>query len=397
MTDRRTIAIAGGGIGGLMAAIALARGGLRVSVYERSQRFAPFGAGIQLSPNASRVLFAFGLGKALATVASEPEQLVIRRGRDAQELGRAPLKGFMKQRYGAPYLILHRADLHTVLKVAAEKEIDIDVEMGTAVADFARHKNGVTVLTERDHQLEEHRVTALIGADGIRSTVRARMFGNDQPVPAERTAWRALVPADQLPKDFAVNSVGLWLGPDAHLVHYPVRGGSVVNVVAVVANAWQASWTGEGWNAPGDKDELAGRFSAWAPQVRDLIDALPSVTRWALADRKPLRRWGEGEVTLLGDAAHPMLPFLAQGGGMAIEDAMVLGRCLVRGQDVAASLRKYERLRRYRTARVQKEARKLNKIYHYSNPMAHLRDMAMNMRSGEKIIERYNWLYRHKS
>ena len=348
MTDRRTIAIAGGGIGGLMAAIALARGGLRVSVYERSQRFAPFGAGIQLSPNASRVLFAFGLGKALATVASEPEQLVIRRGRDAQELGRAPLKGFMKQRYGAPYLILHRADLHTVLKVAAEKEIDIDVEMGTAVADFARHKNGVTVLTERDHQLEEHRVTALIG-------------------------------------------------PDAHLVHYPVRGGSVVNVVAVVANAWQASWTGEGWNAPGDKDELAGRFSAWAPQVRDLIDALPSVTRWALADRKPLRRWGEGEVTLLGDAAHPMLPFLAQGGGMAIEDAMVLGRCLVRGQDVAASLRKYERLRRYRTARVQKEARKLNKIYHYSNPMAHLRDMAMNMRSGEKIIERYNWLYRHKS
>ena len=397
MSERRTIAIAGGGIGGLIAALALARGGMRVLVYERAARFAPFGAGIQLSPNASRVLYAFGLGKALATAASEPEGLIVRRGRDAQELARGPLKGFMGQRYGAPYLILHRADLHTILRVATEKEIDIDIEMGTAVADFALHKNGVTVLTERDHQLEEHRVAALIGADGLRSTVRARMFGNDQPRPAERTAWRALVPADQLPPEFAANNVGLWLGHDAHLVHYPLRGGSVINVVAVVADAWQATWTGDGWNSPGDKDELAGRFSAWAPQVRDLIDSLPSVTRWALADRKPLRRWGEGEVTLLGDAAHPMLPFLAQGGGMAIEDAMVLGRCLVRGQDVAASLRKYERLRRYRTARVQKEARKLNKIYHYSNPMAHLRDMAMNMRSGEKIIERYNWLYRHKS
>ncbi|MFN0264037.1 FAD-dependent monooxygenase [Tepidamorphus sp. 3E244] len=397
MSDRRTIAIAGGGIGGLMAAIALARGGLRVSVFERVGRFAPFGAGIQLSPNASRILYAFGLGKALAQVASEPDGMIVRRGRDARELSRAPLKGYMKQRYGAPYLILHRADLHTILKVAADKEMDVDMQMGAAVADFARHKNGVTVLTERDHQLSEHRVSALIGADGLRSTVRGRMFGNDQPIPAERTAWRALVPADQLPPFFAKNTVGLWLGNDAHLVHYPVRGGSVINVVAIVADAWQTSWSGEGWNAPGDKDELAGRFSAWSPQVRELIDCLPSVSRWALADRKPLRRWGEGEVTLLGDAAHPMLPFLAQGGGMAIEDAMVLGRCLVQGRDIASSLRKYERQRKQRTARVQREARKMSKIYHYGNPMALARDKVLKIKTGQKLVDRYRWIYSHKA
>ncbi len=380
-----------------MAAIALARAGLRVSVYERMTRFAPFGAGIQLSPNASRVLLAFGLGQALATASSEPEALVIRRGQDGRELARAPLKDHMKERYGAPYLILHRADLHTILRVAAEKEVDIDVSMGTAVADFARHNNGVTVLTEHDHQLEEHQATALIGADGIRSTVRARMFGSPQPIPADRCAWRALVPADQLPEGFSANVVGLWLGPDAHLVHYPLRGGSVINVVAIVADAWQASLVGEGWNAPGDKDELAGRLSAWSGEIRELIEAIPSVSRWALADRRPMRRWGEGSVTLLGDAAHPMLPFLAQGGGMAIEDAMTLGRCLVRGDHVTASLRKYERLRRPRTARVQREARRLNRIYHFGTTLAVARDAVLGMKTDNKLTDHYRWIYEHES
>jgi salicylate hydroxylase len=394
MAAQRNLTIAGGGIGGLTAALALSRAGFHASVLERAPQFEPFGAGIQLSPNASRVLFALGLGDALSKVASEPERLIVRRGSDGEELASMPMGGTMKQRFGAPYMILHRADLHSILRMAAEQDAGIGVVMGTSVSDFTVHANGVTVMAERDHALEEFRTAGLIGADGVRSTVRKRLYPASTLIKPGRSAWRATLPAHTIEADIETNTVGLWLGSDAHVVHYPLRGGSLVNLVAVAHDGWHS----ESWNAPGDRDVLAARFASWADPVRALIEAAPSVSRWALADMKTLRRWGEGPVTLLGDAAHPMLPFIAQGGGMAIEDAMTLARVLREAPDnLAKGFRKYERLRRHRTARVQREARRNDRTYHMAGPMAFFRNQVLGLVSGSKMIDRYNWLYGHKA
>jgi salicylate hydroxylase len=394
MAERRNLTIAGGGIGGLTAALALSRAGFHASVLERAPQFEPFGAGIQLSPNASRVLLALGLGEALAKVAGEPERLIVRRGSDGDELASMPMGAAMKQRFGAPYLILHRADLHSILRLAAEQDAGVGVVMGTSVSDFTIHANGVTVMAERDHALEEFRTAGLIGADGVRSTVRKRLYPNSALLKPGRSAWRATLPAHTIEADIETNTVGLWLGSDAHVVHYPLRGGSLVNLVAVVNDGYRS----ESWNAPGDRDVLAARFSSWADPVRALIDAAPSVSRWSLADMKTLRRWGEGPVTLLGDAAHPMFPFIAQGGGMAIEDAMTLARILRETPDeIAKGFRKYERLRRHRTARVQREARRNDKIYHMSGPMAFARNQVMGFSSGTRMMDRYKWLYGYKA
>lgn len=394
MAEQRNFMIAGGGIGGMTAALALSKAGFHATIIERAERFEPFGAGIQLSPNASRVLLALGLGEALFKVASEPERLLIRRGSNGRELASMPLAGEMQQRFGAPYLILHRADLHAILTFAAEQDAGVGIVMGTAVSDFTIHAKGVTVMAERDHQLEEYHTGALIGADGVRSTVRTRLHPGTEINKPGRTAWRATLPAHSLSDHIDTNAVGLWLGPDAHLVHYPLRGGSLVNLVAVVNDGWRS----ESWNVPGDRDVLAARFSSWCEPVRALIDACPSVNRWSLADLRPLRRWGDGPVTLLGDAAHPMVPFMAQGGGMAIEDAMTLARILREApEDIAKGFRKYERLRRARTARVQREARRNDRIYHMSGPMAGARNLVMRLMGGQRLLNRYAWIYKHKA
>lgn len=394
MADQRNVLIAGGGIAGLTTALALSRAGLHATVLERAQSFEPIGAGIQLSPNASRVLLALGLGDALAKVASEPKALLVRRGSDGEMLAKMPLAGVMAERFGAPYIILHRADLHAILLNATEQDAGVGVVMGTAVSDFTPHANGVTLMAERAHTLEEYRAAALIGADGVRSTVRTRLHPNVLLKKPGRTAWRATLPAHTLNADIDTGSVGLWLGTDAHIVHYPLRGGSLVNVVAIIDDGWVT----ESWSVPGDRDELAARFSNWAEPVRALIDACPSVSRWSLADLQPLRRWGDGAVTLVGDAAHPMLPFMAQGGGMAIEDAMTLARVLRDFSDnMPKGMRKYERLRRPRTTRVQREARRNDRVYHMSGLSAFARNLVMSALGGERLLSRYAWVYRHKA
>jgi salicylate hydroxylase len=258
------------------------------------------------------------------------------------------------------------------------------------VDDFAVHAHGVTVQARgRAATIDEHGI-ALIGADGLWSAVRAKLGDRRPPRFRSRTAWRALVPADRVPPQAREAATVLWLGPDAHLVHYPVQGGRMINLVAIVGDDRRIS----GWSAAGRRADLVARFRGWHKEARTLIETPESWLKWSLYDRPHPRPWGEGPVTLLGDAAHAMLPFLAQGGAMAIEDAAVLASCLARhSENPAVALRLYEGLRRRRTARAQRAARTNGRVYHLKGPAALARDLALIAMGGSRLLGRYDWLY----
>ena len=382
----RTVVIAGAGIGGMTAALALARRGYRVAVLDQAPRLEEIGAGIQLSPNASRVLLALGLGDELKRHVVAPQELRIIDASSARVLARAPLGGFAENRYSAPYWVIHRGDLHAVLLAAVRADPAIALDLGTRVEDFAIDDDGISVLGSAQ------RGVALIAADGLWSTLRARLGHADAPRFARHTAWRALLPAEALAAELRAPAVHLWLGRDGHLVHYPVRGGSLLNVVAIMRDDWHE----EGWNAPGGRAELLARYpaGAWPAAAHALLAAPERWHKWALCDLAPLAHWGHGPVTLLGDAAHPMLPYLAQGAAMAIEDAAVLAQRLAAAPgDVAGALRDYERQRRPRTGRAQHAARTNQAVYHLGRPAAALRALALMAMGGERLITRYDWLY----
>jgi salicylate hydroxylase len=389
MARSRSIIIAGSGIGGLTAALALVRVGFRVVIVEQAGRLEEAGAGIQLSPNAMHVLTGLGLSDRLRPHVIAPEAIRIVNGRTGRDIIRIPLGVDAKRRYGAPYWVIHRADLQGVLAAAIEESSDITLRLGAGVEDFALHQHGVTAQMRTAQGLSDEQGIALIGADGLWSTLRQRLGDRSEPRFAQRTAWRAVVPVAQLAPEFREPVTGLWLGRGAHLVHYPVRAGREVNVVAIVQDEWREP----GWTARGKPAELKAPFDTFAPAARALI-ALPDTwQKWALFDRAPQRIRAQGPVTLLGDAAHPMLPFLAQGGAMAIEDAAVLAHYLGRDKDTAAALRGYERARHRRVARVQREARRNSSRYHLSGVLGFARDMFLRMTGGEGLLRRYDWLY----
>jgi salicylate hydroxylase len=385
----RTVIVAGGGIGGLTAALALAAKGLRVVVVEQTARLEETGAGIQLSPNATRILAALGLAKRLHAVVVAPEAVRVRthRGRD---IVRVPLGSLAEHRYGAPYWLVHRGELQAALLGAIAAHPDITLRLRTRAEDFASHANGVTVqLRTATGSDDEHGIT-LIGADGLWSTLRTRLGDRRPPRFAHRTAWRAMLPARLLVPEFREPVVSLWLGPDAHLVFYPVSGGAAVNIVAIVRDDWHEP----GWSGEGSREELLAHYSRWPPRLRNLLALPDRWLKWALYDRVRLRRWGKGPVTLLGDAAHPMLPFLAQGAAMAIEDAYVLAEHLGRNPDQPeSSLRRYERQRARRAGRVQQAARWNGRLYHLRGAAAFARNVALRHAGGESLLRRYDWLY----
>jgi salicylate hydroxylase len=387
--------IAGAGIGGLTAALMLARKGFRVVVLEQAAQFEDGGAGIQLSPNATHVLLALGLGDALAASVVMPEEIRIRHARTGEDIMRARLGEFMENRYGAPYWVAHRSDVQAALATLVRAHPDIDLKLSAIVEDFAVHGQGVTVAGRVDGQTFEERGIGLVGADGLWSTIRARLGDDTAPSFAGRTAWRAVVPADRVGVHFRVPLLNLWLGWRAHLVHYPVKGGALVNIVAII----RENWAKPGWGEAGAREELLARFSPrfWAEPARTLLETPETWVKWALYDRPPEKRWGMGPVTLLGDAAHPILPFLPQSAALAIEDAVVLSECLDPANQIGIGMRRYEAWRRKRTARAQRVARKNGRRFHLVGPDAALRNFMWRRRSGYSFIRRYEWLYKWRS
>lgn len=374
--------IVGGGIGGLACAIALRRAGLAVSVLEQAPAFEEVGAGLQLSPNATRILRALGVLPALEAVAVAPEALEIRDGQSGRPIAACPYAPAVA-RYRAPFLVAHRADLLRVLAEAAGG-LGCRFEMGARIEGVEASEDAAVAVASRDGQALVLEGDLLVGADGVRSVVRAQLGGSAAPVFAGRIAYRATVPARPGPHPV----VRLYLGADAHLVTYPVRGGESVNIVAVVKTDQPVAR----WSESGDASTVHAAFAGWADEVRALLAAVREFRCWGLYDLDPLPRWGAGRATLLGDAAHAMLPFLAQGAAQAIEDAGALAQALTAGPGVEGALRAYEAARRPRTARIQREARTSGAIYHLSGPARLARDAFIGL-TGNRLLERYDWLY----
>ena len=387
------IAVAGAGIGGLAAALALAETGAGVTVYERAETLEPIGAGVQLSPNAALVLRRLGVLDAVRARATEPAEVLIRRGRDGAALARVPLAA-AEARYGAPFLVALRADLQAALLARAVAHPGVALVFGQGVSGYERIADGV-LLRFGPGGLPPAQHGAVVAADGIRSAIRRQMAGAapDDVAASGRTAWRALVPCTAADTDALVARSNLWLGPRAHLVHYPVGAGAVVNVVAIVDDG-AAPDDPAAWSLPGEGKELERRFAGWASPARRLIAAAPGWRRWPLFDRPPLARWCDGPVALLGDAAHPMLPFLAQGAAQAIEDAAALADAMAREPgEPAAAMAAYAASRRPRTARVQAESRRQARVYHLAPPASLMRDFVLSRLGPDRLVARFDWLY----
>jgi salicylate hydroxylase len=344
MTDATVrVAVAGGGIGGLAAAVALRRAGLDVDVYERSTRSGEDGVGMHLGPNGARILTRWGLPDRMWEAAVRPAALEIRDWRDARTLTRQPMGEAWETDFGAPYLTITRADLHGAL--AARLPAD-RVHHGRRCVGFTEEPGGVRIDFADGSTA---RADVLVGADGINSVVRRSIAGPDEPVLSKSGALRGLAPTDGLPAELRDTMI-VWAGPHARLLCYPVDAGRRVTVVGVVPDDTS---TAQSWGSPATPAELTAAFAGWNPAVHALVNAVAGVRRWSLYDRAPLARWSTDRVTLLGDAAHPMLPHHGQGANQAIEDATALATCLAEAATVAEGLRRYERVRREHTTRVQ--------------------------------------------
>lgn len=396
MASSRTIVVAGAGIGGLTAALALARRGFRVVVLEKAERLEQIGAGVQISPNASRILIDLGLGDTLAATAIVPDGVSLNTMRSGGEVARLTLGDAAAFRAGAPYWVIHRADLQAALLAAVTDMPAIELRLGWQFEDAVTHARGVTVGLRRDVARAQEPALALIGADGVWSAVRHHLFPDRQPQFAGLIAWRGTIDARLLPRDLIGNRVQLWLGPNAHLVGYPVSGGRAVNIVAIMPG----NWNRPGWSAPGDPNEIKARFAQdkWPAQARMMIGAVDDYRRFALFTLPDNGDSTKGPIALLGDAAHAMLPFAAQGAGMAIEDAAVLAKCLGEPESLAveavpAALQRYAGQRRARVGRVMRTAKQSGRIYHLSGMAAVARDLAMRTLGGARLLARQDWIY----
>jgi 2-polyprenyl-6-methoxyphenol hydroxylase-like FAD-dependent oxidoreductase len=374
------VAIAGGGIGGLTAALALLRAGLSVQVYEQADRFSEVGAGVTLGPNAVRLLQRLGLGARLDEISAHPQGYEMRRWHDGRVLIETHRSGPLR---AMKSLTMHRADLHNVLLDAIPPEF---LHAGRECTGVDQHDEQVLA---RFHGGGAEPADVVVGADGIHSAVRS-MFSRDAPVFSGTIAYRGLIPVSRLPfLGVERDILTFWLGPRQHLLTFPVAGGAVLNLVAFVPA--DGSWAEESWTAPGEVSDLIQHFSGWAPPVPEILRALDGTMRWAVYDREPLRSWGAGRVTLLGDAAHAMLPHQGQGAGQSIEDAAVLSRCLARArpETVPQWLRLYEQIRKPRTEQVQRASRMAGEIYDLTDPEE------LQRRAPSLLNTRGEWLWNY--
>jgi salicylate hydroxylase len=383
------VVLAGAGIGGLTAALSLPKS-VRVTLLEQAPALQEAGAGIQLSPNATRVLAGLGLGRRLASAAFEPEATEVRDAASGRLLLRQPLGATARERWGAPYLHIHRADLQGLLLEAVSGMKARELRLGAQAASAHNTAGGAVVEMADGGSLE---ADAVIGCDGLRSAVRASLWGAGRPRFTGQIAWRGVVEASRLPPGLIPPIAGVWTGPGRHFVHYYVRGGELVNFVGVVERPGRGE---ESWTATGYPAELAYDFAGWPDPVQAILSAVETVWRWPLYDRPPLARWSKGRISLLGDAAHPMLPFLAQGAAMAIEDAAALGGAFPRSPTAEVALRAYESERRARTARVQAASRRNAFIFHLPAPLGRAAFGAARLADRFDAAQgagRFDWLY----
>ncbi|HEX7384546.1 MAG TPA: 3-hydroxybenzoate 6-monooxygenase [Burkholderiaceae bacterium] len=381
-----TVLVAGGGIGGLAAALALARQGHAVKVLEQSAEIGEIGAGIQLGPNAFAAFDALGVGERARGRAVYTERMVMMDAIDETEVASVPVGEAFRKRFGNPYAVIHRADVHTSLLEGARESERIEFLTSTRVERVEQDASGVTVI---DAKGNAHRGIALIGADGVRSAVRARYVGDDVRV-SGHVVYRAVVDRADFPADLQWNAPVVWVGPNCHLVHYPLRGGEQYNVVVTFHSRGPETWS----ITEGSREEVQSYFTEICPRARQLIDLPKNWRRWATADREPIERWSFGRATLLGDAAHPMLQYLAQGACMALEDAVTLGEALREsGGDFERAFARYQRARVARTARVVLMAREMGRIYHAKGVERLVRNELWKGRTPERYYDALEWLY----
>ncbi|MEM6900353.1 MAG: FAD-dependent monooxygenase [Pseudomonadota bacterium] len=350
--------IAGGGVGGLVTALCFIHHGWNVEVLEQAQEISEVGAGIQLSPNAMKVFEVLGLASALEKVGFLPEAIEIRMGESGMRLIRTPLAEAAVERWGSPYLHIHRADLISVLQLALQERASEALKLAATLERYEHDDHeAMAFLTNGEYSSGD----VLIGADGIHSVVRTQMLGSDEPTFTGNVAWRCVVPVERLGHAAPDPVACAWMGRGKHAVTYLLREGKLANLVAVVE---RDDWTVESWVETGSREEALKDFAGWHPTILRLIEKSDALFRWALFDRRPLAKWTDGRVAILGDAAHPMLPFMAQGAAMAIEDAWTVASRVTRSEAVQKGLEEYRSLRFDRTSSIQAASRANAKTFH---------------------------------
>lgn len=385
------IVIAGGGIGGLTTALCAHQFGHDVTVLEQASELTDIGAGLQLSPNAMKVFDALGLSRKITAAGFVPEAIELRMGMSGQRLIRMPLGELAEQRWGAPYIHIHRADLVAVLQQELHARLPDPVRLGAVVTGYEQTSTQIHVALEGGETVTGD---ILVGADGLHSRVRAQMLDPAAPVFTGNVAWRAVVPMSRLAENPPLPVACAWMGRGRHAVTYQLRGGKLANLVGVVE---RDDWTGESWTDAGDRREALRDFEGWHPTITDILTQADELYQWALYDRPPLQGWVDGRAALLGDAAHPMLPFMAQGAAMAVEDAWALIAMLEGRWGIMEALTRYQNLRFDRTSRVCEAARKNADTFHRRTLGGQLATYGPIWFAGRTMpqlgLSRHDWVY----
>jgi len=380
------ILVAGGGIGGFAAALALAKRGFKIQVFEQAPEIGEIGAGIQLGPNAFNAFDALGIGDRARARAVYTDYMVMHDAIDEYQVGRIETDEKFIQRFGNPYAVIHRADIHGSLVEGAHEIGDIEIITDCRIVNVEQDENSVTIT---DHKGNSYKGQALIGADGVKSVVREKYVG-DPALVTGHVVYRAVVPKAEFPENLQWNAASIWVGPNCHLVHYPLRGGEEYNVVVTFHSREQEEWGVK----DGSKEEVVSYFEGICPKARQLIELPKSWRRWATADREPIDQWSYGRVTLLGDAAHPTTQYMAQGACMAMEDAVTLGEALrISNNNIVEAFEIYQRARVARTARIVLSSREMGKLYHAKGVQRMVRNDLWRGRKSEGFYEAMAWLY----
>ena len=380
------VLVAGGGIGGIAASLALVRRGFSVKVLEQAPQLGEIGAGLQVGPNGFAAFDALGIGEFARARAVYTDEMVMLDALDEYEVGRIPTTEAFIKRFGNPYAVIHRADVHKSLLEGAQITKRIEVATSTQVQRVEQDDDGVTVFDAKGGQ---HRGIAVIGADGVKSAVRRQYVGDDARV-SGHVVYRAVVEKKDFPADLRWNAASIWVGPNCHLVHYPLRGGEQYNVVVTFHSNEKEEWSVR----VGSREEVQSYFEGICAKARQLIDLPKDWSRWATADREPIAQWNFGRVTLLGDAAHATLQYLAQGACMALEDAVTLGEAMrAHDNDFAKAFDLYQRSRVTRTARIVLSAREMGRIFHAKGVERLVRNELWKGRSPERFYDAMEWLY----